>query len=109
MPFLPEAEARIREALAVPAKKPGDRYVKPSGSRSNNNGEDASESTRRARKTGGRGYRRRRSDGSGGRMAVFAVLLVAVIVLVVIVAIKIGGSNKSHEADPPKQKTGAKG
>ncbi|HEV3440361.1 MAG TPA: hypothetical protein VG122_23610, partial [Gemmata sp.] len=107
VPFVPEAEARIRESLAVPVPTSGERYSRPTGGRSSGEEEDAgfsSEVTKRAKKAKGRGRgaaRRSRSSGlSGGVLAVIAVGVIALIILIAAVVIKFGGQTKPPEPEP---------
>jgi hypothetical protein len=109
VPFLPEADARIREFLALPATTPIERFAQPSNGSTSRAGGDApfsSEATKRARKLQGRtgdSARRQRSKGiSGGVWAVVVVGIIAFLVLGAAVVKKFGsGETKPLESDVP--------
>ncbi len=96
--FQPEAEARIREGLASTARKAGEQYRPPAGTRrsssgSSNSGSEedlsfASEATKRAKKSrGGRTYRKGRGGRQSGGIPAWVWLVVGSVIIAILVAV----------------------
>jgi hypothetical protein len=109
IPFMPEADARLRESLAYPAATAGEDYTSPNGRReTDSDGEDSftSKATKRAKKAKGRGRgpgRRRRTEGTSG--AVIAAIIVGVVVVVIVIvvaAVKFGGGSGQTKTTEPE-------
>ena len=108
VPFMPEAEARLRQAILAPAATSGDRYVRPSsGTAASVDETFASTATKKARKAKVRSRgvtRRNQTKGmSGGALAVIVVGVISLIVIVVIVAVKFGGNHPTTEPQQEKE------
>jgi hypothetical protein len=109
---MPEAEARLREALAFPDATAGEQYTRPSGRKSSDSEEESftSQATKRAKKSKGRGRgstRQNRSEGIPGALWAAIIVGIAVVVIVIVVAsIKLsGGPSKTTEPErAPTQK-----
>jgi hypothetical protein len=106
VPFLPAADARIREGLAVPPRKPtGERYAKPAArSSAEDDAAFASPATKRAKKergprSGGR-RRRRDSDGSIWVWVAVAVIGIAAVIALIVIIQKLGGSKPTQPTAP---------
>jgi hypothetical protein len=104
--FHPEAEARIREALAAVAKKPGEQYTRPAGGQRAESESDAvfdSPATRRAKRSRGSGRsasarRRNRPEG----VPPWVWLVVVGIVVLVVLALAIAKLTKKPEKPAPQ-------
>ncbi len=106
VPFLPEAEARLRESLAFSDETSGERYSRSTGRRSSNGDEDESNTSganRRAKRSRGRGSgsaRRRQSQGISG--AVVAALVLGVIVVAILIAVAVKYSSGPTKTTEPE-------
>ncbi len=102
IPFLPQADARVREGLAVPSRKPpAAQYAAPvvEGDIA-----FASEATRRARQSRGR-KRQRRDSGGVWVVAFVVVVFIAAIIGVVLLLKNLGGTKPNEPENAPPAKT----
>jgi hypothetical protein len=107
VPFMPEADARLRESLAFPDATAGEQYTRPTGSRSSDSGDDGSFSsgaTKRARKAKGRGAgRRNRSEGISAGVWAAIVVGVVVVAIIIVALVNQTGGGKTKPTEPEQE------
>ncbi len=114
LPFLPEAEARLRESLVAPVTTPSQGYSPledVTASEEESEAAFTSTVTRRAKKSRGHGRgAARRSRANTSSMGVWAVIIVGLIVAAVLIAAVIrfsGGRARPTEPEEPAHKASA--
>jgi hypothetical protein len=110
IPFMPEADARLRESLAFPDATAGEDYSSPTGRRETDSDDSfSSKATKRARKAKGRGRgtgRRKRSEGiSGALIAAIIVGVVVVVIVIIVAAVKLSGGGGQTKTTEPETTT----